>query len=340
MKGVKASALILYVLCCIVRSKSDGDQPATCKAGEILGTRDVDNADAELNAFNQLVKPILIPRMPDTEGSATVRNYLVSKLKALNWHIEEDVFQDVTPYGTNTFTNVIATRDPRKSKKMVLAAHYDSKNITDRNGNVFIGASDSAVPCGILLDTAVHLHRLLTRSRKYKYQYITPQIVFFDGKEAFKFWTDRDSIYGARHLAKKWEEENVLPNVKLFVLLHLIGTSDVQFVNFFKQTTKAFKLLAKKERYLKKKRLLHYNEITLFNKHPNFESGIEDDHIPFLHKGVPILHLVSAPFPSVWHKMTDAAAHIDYYTTLDFIKIFRLFVADYLQLYTILNYRR
>jgi hypothetical protein len=32
----------------------------------------------------------------------------------------------------------------------------------------------------------------------------TIQIVFFDGEEAFKQWTDTDSTYGARHLAQKW----------------------------------------------------------------------------------------------------------------------------------------
>lgn len=47
---------------------------------------------------------------------------------------------------------------------------------------------------------------------------------------------------------------------------------------------------------------------------------------------VPILHLISAPFPSVWHRMSDDAAHIDYHTTEDFNKVFRLFVASYLHL--------
>lgn len=28
---------------------------------------------------------------------------------------------------------------------------------------------------------------------------------------------------------------------------------------------------------------------------------IADDHIPFLHRGVNILHVIASPFPSVWH---------------------------------------
>lgn len=30
--------------------------------------------------------------------------------------------------------------------------------------------------------------------------------IFFDGEEAFRQWGPTDSIYGARHLAQKWQE--------------------------------------------------------------------------------------------------------------------------------------
>lgn len=322
--------LLLCIACVIAKSKTDRARSAKWISGRAL--KAIVEEYADLNAFKELIKPILIPRMPDTEGSTIVRNYLVSKLRALNWHVEEDVFQDSTPYGIKTFTNIIATQDPRKPKKMVLAAHYDSKNITDRHGNAFIGAIDSAVPCGILLDLAIQLNCLFEKAQGERARDITPQIVFFDGEEAYKDWTATDSIYGARHLANKWEAENVLQNVEIFVLLDLIGTSDVQFHNFFPQTSNAFELLSKKEQHLKKDRLLHDNNRFLFNTHQLFGGGIEDDHIPFLHKGVPILHLISAPFPRVWHRMTDDAAHIDYHTTDDFNRIFRVFVASYLHL--------
>uniref|UniRef100_A0A8W8I4T7 glutaminyl-peptide cyclotransferase n=1 Tax=Magallana gigas TaxID=29159 RepID=A0A8W8I4T7_MAGGI len=207
---------------------------------------------------------------------------------------------------------------------MVLASHYDSKNITDRNGREFIGATDSAVPCAILLDLAIQLNCLFEKAQGEKARDITPQIVFFDGEEAYNTWSATDSIYGARHLAQKWEQENKLQDIDIFVLLDLIGTSDVQFHNFFPQTSNAFELLARKEQHLKKDKLLSDNNRILFNTHPYYGGGIEDDHIPFLHRNVPILHLISAPFPSVWHRMSDDAAHIDYHTTEDFNKVFRV----------------
>lgn len=42
---------------------------------------------------------------------------------------------------------------------------------------------------------------------------ISLKFVFFDGEEAFEQWGPTDSIYGARHLAEKWENENVLPKI-------------------------------------------------------------------------------------------------------------------------------
>lgn len=48
-------------------------------------------------------------------------------MKALNWHVEEDSFTDLTPYGEKRFTNVIATKDPDAPRRVVVSAHFDSK---------------------------------------------------------------------------------------------------------------------------------------------------------------------------------------------------------------------
>lgn len=71
----------------------------------------------------------------------------------------------------------------------------------------FVGATDSAVPCAIMLDLAEALNKLLDE-RKERLEAgeeedediaeTTLQLVFFDGEEAFKDWTATDSVYGAR----------------------------------------------------------------------------------------------------------------------------------------------
>jgi glutaminyl-peptide cyclotransferase len=62
-----------------------------------------------------------------TENNTIVRNYIISTLKALDWHVEEDSFVDETPIGPKNFTNVIATKDPTALRRVVLSAHFDSK---------------------------------------------------------------------------------------------------------------------------------------------------------------------------------------------------------------------
>ena len=124
------------------------------------------------------------------------------------WHVELDKFTDVTPYGEKTFTNLIFTKNPKAENRLVFAAHFDSKYFppTDTpqaqwNGGEdtlpFIAATDSAVPCAILLDLAASLDRALDQPGRNDKD-TTLQLIFFDGEEAFKDWSSSDSLYGSR----------------------------------------------------------------------------------------------------------------------------------------------
>ncbi|KAI7372243.1 hypothetical protein KC336_g20699, partial [Hortaea werneckii] len=59
---------------------------------------------------------------------------------------------------------------------------------------------------------------------------------------------------------------------------------------------------------------------------------VEDDHIPFMARGVEILHLIPSPFPSVWHTMDDDGAHLDLDTVRDWAVITAGFAAEWLDL--------
>ena len=78
-----------------------------------------------------------------------------------DWQIEEDAFLDDTPRGQKTFTNIIATLNPSVKRRLVLACHYDSKYFTQFE---FVGATDAAVPCAMLLDLANSLNESLKAS--------------------------------------------------------------------------------------------------------------------------------------------------------------------------------
>jgi len=82
----------------------------------------------------------------------------------LGWHLQYDTFDDNTPYGLKTFTNIIATQNPSMLHRLTLACHFDSKLFHQFE---FIGATDSAVPCALLIDIARHLNNAFQSVRIY-----------------------------------------------------------------------------------------------------------------------------------------------------------------------------
>ncbi|XP_068106230.1 glutaminyl-peptide cyclotransferase-like protein isoform X1 [Hyperolius riggenbachi] len=155
------------------------------------------------------IQPMLIERVPGSSGNLLVRKLISGHLQTLSagWSVDVDEFDSVTPRGTLPFGNVIATLDPSAPRRVVLACHLDSKWFPpDRQGRVFIGATDSAVPCALILEVVTSLDIRL-RQHKNKGSSVTLQLLFLDGEEAFEEWSETDSLYGARHLAQRMEEE-------------------------------------------------------------------------------------------------------------------------------------
>lgn len=161
----------------------------------------------------KLLAPILIPRVAGTPGQTAAQQHFVNFFaKELpKWSIEWYNSTSTTPVTGSKqvpFQNLVFKREPPwvqegQSNLLTLVAHYDSK-ITP---NGFIGATDSAVPCAILMHVARTLDKFVTQM----YDEMSAlgeggsvdmdmgvQILLLDGEEAFKQWTDTDSLYGAR----------------------------------------------------------------------------------------------------------------------------------------------
>lgn len=294
-----------------------------------------------LEGFKAELEPILIERAPDTDGSRCVRNHIIKRMSELGWTVEEDSFKDKTPHGVKNFTNVIAILNPSARRQLVMACHYDSKYFPDTGHGKFVGATDSAVPCALLIDLARSLNYSLWNGPGGEAEDITLQFVFFDGEEAFETWTATDSLYGSRHLAEKWRSQphstdsgkTVLDGMDLFVLLDLIGAPNPQFHDWFSETSHMFSNMRRIEKRLFQLGLLKEKIPSYFSeKRLMGGNGIDDDHIPFLRNGVPILHLITYPFPEVWHRLSDNESALDYDSIDDIAKILRIFVSEYLHL--------
>lgn len=78
--------------------------------------------------------------------------FVYSELKALDFDVELDTFSKSIPiFGNLTFTNIIGRLNPYAEEYVALACHYDSKWLAEGE---FQAATDSAVPCAIMFNTA------------------------------------------------------------------------------------------------------------------------------------------------------------------------------------------
>jgi len=162
-------------------------------------------------------------------------------------------------------------------------------------------------------------------------------LIFFDGEEAFLNWSDTDSIYGSRHLARKWEQtkyknEREIDRINVLVLLDLIGSTNARFVCTFQNTCVLNKRLREIEDKLKSSSSLRQVPNGPANIFQNAyrRSGVADDHVPFLQRRVPVLHLIPTSFPAVWHTEHDNGDRVDQQSVLNLNKIMRVFVVEYL----------
>ncbi|XP_012284369.1 glutaminyl-peptide cyclotransferase [Orussus abietinus] len=290
--------------------------------------------------INEVLDNICFERVVGTNNHKKVKDYIKKSMKDLGWSVETDEFEEDTPnLGKLKFENIITKLNPNGKRFLALACHYDSKYTKNEN---FVGATDSAVPCAQLINLAKVMREQLN---SVKDQDISLMFIFFDGEEAFESWGPQDSIYGARHLAQKWEttytrqdEEFIseLDRMDLLVLLDLIGAPDPTFYNYFEDSELWYTILYHTETALAAAReFAGYSygkpEQRYFQPY-SIPTYIEDDHIPFLHRNVSILHIIPSPFPSFWHKSGDNRSNVNMNTTENINKILRIFVASYLHL--------
>lgn len=191
---------------------------AAATATATLTDDDLRNIPSPGNDFDikdgKLLAPILIPRVPGTLGQVKTQQHFADFFQANlpEWELTWQNSTSKTPAtGDNDipFANMIYRRDPPWAdtgdvSRLTLVAHYDSKYTP----HGFIGATDSAAPCAMLM----HVARSIEEALKSKWKdmeasgeadtslepAVGVQIIFLDGEEAFAHWTDDDSLYGAR----------------------------------------------------------------------------------------------------------------------------------------------
>jgi glutaminyl-peptide cyclotransferase len=104
-----------------------------------------------------------------------------------------------------------------------------------------------------------------------------------------------------------------LSTIEHLILLDLLGAPNPLIRSYFLETAWLFDALLSAERRLGEIGAFAYDSEqsmapgrwkTFFRPRSpdDINSGnIGDDHIPFLQRGVSVLHLIAEPFPRVWH---------------------------------------
>jgi glutaminyl-peptide cyclotransferase len=105
-----------------------------------------------------------------------------------------------------------------------------------------------------------------------------------------------------------------LSGVEHLILLDLLGAPQPSIRSYFPDTTWLFDAMASAERRLGESGAFAYSDEkgtepaqwkSYFSRQAiSYFGYIGDDHVPFLQKGVSVLHIIPEPFPQVWHRLT------------------------------------
>lgn len=219
------------------------------------------------------------PRWPTSPGHAKAEAFLREHFR--HDQVEEDTFTADTPIGPVPMRNFIVRFPGTKDGVIVLASHYET-NYWLRNIN-FVGANDGGATTGLLMSLADRFRAETAGGRKLEGYSVW--LVFFDGEEAIRSWSESDSTYGSRHLAAKWGRDGTLGRIKAFILTDMIGDRDLDI----QRETQSTAWLVDVVREAAKR---YHDEQYFFQT----EEPVEDDHLAFVRRGVPSIDLIDLDY--------------------------------------------
>lgn len=259
----------------------------------------------------QYIKEIVAfgPRPMGSENHKKLENYITAHLKGDQ--VEDDASTADTVEGRFPVRNIIAKYPGTKDGIIVILGHYDTVYPLRNSG--FVGANDGGSSTAILLEYANQL-------RGKKRDGYSVWLVWTDGEEAVRQWSETDSLYGTRHLAEKWEKDGTLKKIKALLVMDMIGDADLNIDRDTNSTPWLSDLVytaAERGGYQS-----HFYART---------GGIEDDHIPFVKRGVPSADIIDLNYGynNVFHhtpqdtidKLSPKSLEIVGNTTLEAIRL-------------------
>ena len=228
-KSLLPLAFLVFLSCGTDRHKQDSqqEQPAADIAVPPF------NADS---AYHYVATQVEFgPRIPNTPAHARAANYFVETLKRFGANITIQEFQADHFTGRLNLKNIVASFNPEKRKRILLAAHWDTRPFSDKDPEMpnapFPGANDGASGVGVLLEIA----RVISSTQAPD---VGVDIILFDGED----WGEREGEQGTHPLpdglqewwclgSQHWARNKHKPNYSAYygILLDMVGAADAQF---------------------------------------------------------------------------------------------------------------
>jgi Zn-dependent M28 family amino/carboxypeptidase len=230
-------------------------------------------------------------RFNGSPGHLAAENFIKDHFKpeAGKGNFDIDQFTANTPAGLQTMRNFIVRYPGKKDGVIVLASHYET-NYPLRN-IAFVGANDGACTTALLIALGQYF-------RTHPPQGYSVWLVFDDGEEAVQAWSDSDSLYGTRHLAAKWFADGTLKRIKAFIVADMIGDRDLDILEEMGSTPWLRDVLRQAAANT-------HHTANVFQT----QGEEEDDHLPFLKRGVPSLDVIDVDYGPHTNSMPDGYHH-------------------------------
>jgi hypothetical protein len=232
-------------------------------------------------------------REPESAGHDSVLVWIIRHLERSGARVTAQRFEVDDPYGDRRLrlTNVIASFSPELDRRLMLAAHYDTRPWADQEpedslqNRPILGANDGASGVAVLLEIADILEAVPPGD-------LGVDLVFFDGEDYGRQSDYAHFLLGSKHFAANLAGYRP----ECCILLDMVGAKDARIRQEGYSLQHAARLT---EELFRRAGALG---LDVFVSEPS--QPIYDDHVPLLQAGIPSVDLIGLPYPH-WHTLGD-----------------------------------